>query len=102
MKALPAAAELLTLSAIELSHRLQSREVKAVDLMKTTLERIDEVNPKVNAIIALRKGKPIQLLILAPDPIYIDKYICGCSSRYIAVRLLAISCCSSYYYISIT
>lgn len=49
MKALPAAAELLTLSAIELSHRLQSREVKAVDLMKTTLERIDEVNPKVNA-----------------------------------------------------
>ena len=64
MKALPAATELLTLSAIELSHRLQSREVKAVDLMKTT-----------HAIIALRKGKPIQLLILAPDPIYIDKYI---------------------------
>ena len=62
MKALPAAAELLTLSAIELSHRLQSREVKAVDLMKTTLERIDEVNPKVNAIIALPKGKPLRFV----------------------------------------
>ena len=54
MKTIPA--EALTLSAIDLSRRLHSREITAVELLKATLERIDEVNPKIRAIIALQKG----------------------------------------------
>ena len=54
MKTFPA--EILSISAIELSRRLHSREVTAVELMKATLARIDDVNPKVRAIVALRKG----------------------------------------------
>ena len=55
MKTVPA--EILSISAIELSRRLHAREVTAVDLLKMTLDRIDEVNPKLHAIISLRKGK---------------------------------------------
>lgn len=46
----------LTLSAIELSRRLHSREMKATELLQITLDRIDEVNPKIHAIVALEKG----------------------------------------------
>ena len=56
--------EILTLSAIELSRRLHSREVTAVQLLTATLNRIDEVNPKINAIIALRKGKQMTIACL--------------------------------------
>lgn len=48
--------EMLSLSAVELSRRLHSREISSVDLMQATLDRIDEVNPQLRAIIALRKG----------------------------------------------
>jgi Asp-tRNA(Asn)/Glu-tRNA(Gln) amidotransferase A subunit family amidase len=46
----------LTLSAIELSRRLHSREMKATELLQITLDRIDEVNPNIHAIVALEKG----------------------------------------------
>eukprot|EP00956_Cyclotella_meneghiniana_P001202 scaffold1350_cov56-Cyclotella_meneghiniana.AAC.15 len=55
MKTIPA--ESLTLSAIDLSRRLHSREITAVELLKATLERVDEVNPKIRAIIALQKDR---------------------------------------------
>ena len=48
--------EILSISAIELSRQLHAREVTAVELMKTTLDRIDDINPKINAIVVLRKG----------------------------------------------
>mmetsp|Transcript_1480 Transcript_1480/g.3350 ORF Transcript_1480/g.3350 Transcript_1480/m.3350 type:complete len:530 (-) Transcript_1480:217-1806(-) len=49
--------EVLSVSAIELSRRLHSREITAVELLQTTLDRIDDVNPKLRAIIALRKDR---------------------------------------------
>ena len=52
MKTFPV--EILSISALELSRRLHSRELTAVELMETTLDRVDEVNSSVNAIIALR------------------------------------------------
>mmetsp|Transcript_32539 Transcript_32539/g.68425 ORF Transcript_32539/g.68425 Transcript_32539/m.68425 type:complete len:519 (-) Transcript_32539:3821-5377(-) len=55
MKTIPA--EILSISAVELSRRLHSREIKAVDLLTTTLDRIDDINPKVRAIVALRKDR---------------------------------------------
>lgn len=58
--------EVLTLSAIELSHRLHSREVTAVDLLAATLKRIDEVNPKIHAIIGLRIGRKSMFFLVGP------------------------------------
>ena len=54
MKTFPA--EILSISAIELSRRLHAREITAVEVLRTTLDRIDNVNPKIRAIVALRKG----------------------------------------------
>ncbi len=48
MKTIPP--EALTISA--LSRWLHSREITAVELLKTTLDRIDRVNPKIRAIVA--------------------------------------------------
>lgn len=56
MKTIPTASEILSISAIELSRRLRAREITAVGLLRATLDRIDRVNPDVNAIVALRKG----------------------------------------------
>jgi amidase len=48
--------DILSLSAIELSQRLHSRKITAVELLTATLKRIDDVNAKICAIIALRRG----------------------------------------------
>jgi amidase len=45
--------EIHNLSAIDLSQKLRSREISAIEVMQATLARIHDVNPKVNAIIAL-------------------------------------------------
>lgn len=55
MKTFPA--EILSISAIELSRRLHAREITAVEVLRTTLDRIDNVNPKIRAIVALRKDR---------------------------------------------
>ncbi len=47
-------AGLIDKSALDLSAMLASRQVSAHELMRATLERIDAVNPQVNAIVALR------------------------------------------------
>ena len=40
-------------SATELAQRLRAREISAVEVMKAFLGRIEEANPKINAIVSL-------------------------------------------------
>ena len=37
--------------AVELAHRIRSRELSCVEVMQAHLAQIDRVNPKVNAIV---------------------------------------------------
>ena len=53
MRIAPPDSSILQHSAINLSHLLHSRQVKAVDLMHETLQRIEDVNPKINAVVSL-------------------------------------------------
>ena len=46
--------ELTRMTADDLSHRIATREVSAVEVMEAALERIEAVNPRFNAIVALR------------------------------------------------
>ena len=45
--------ELVSLSAVELRHRIGTKEVSPVELLDACLERIEEVNPAVNAVTAM-------------------------------------------------
>ncbi|KAL3826514.1 hypothetical protein ACHAXA_004351 [Cyclostephanos tholiformis] len=45
---------ILNLDAIALSRAIESRTVSCAELMKATLDRVDEVNPRCNAMILLR------------------------------------------------
>jgi amidase len=45
--------ELCFLPAVELAHRLRTRELSAVEVMQAHLTQIDRVNPQVNAIVTL-------------------------------------------------
>ena len=46
--------DLLSLNAGGLSAQMAARQVSAAELMRATLDRIDAVNPAVNAIVSLR------------------------------------------------
>ena len=46
--------ELLNWDASELSEALAARKISAVELMQATLDRIEAVNGKVNAVVSLR------------------------------------------------
>lgn len=52
--------ELLTRPAVDLVSQMAKGEVSAVELMRATLLRIDQVNPNVNAIVSMRD--PDQLM----------------------------------------
>jgi amidase len=45
--------------ARELAAQLESRELSAVELMRAFLERIERVNPRVNAIVTLRPAEEL-------------------------------------------
>jgi amidase len=46
--------EIKDLGAVALSERLARREVSAAEVMAATLDRIERVNPRLNAIVSLR------------------------------------------------
>lgn len=48
------ASNIVDLSAIDLSAAIHARKLSCVELMKACLDRIDAVNPSVNAIVALQ------------------------------------------------
>src|SRR5262245_34923091 len=45
--------------AHELAARIRGRELSPVELMRATLARIDAVNPKLNAFVALRPAEEL-------------------------------------------
>ncbi|MDF0600050.1 amidase [Psychromarinibacter sp. C21-152] len=51
--------DVLDLSALELSGMLERRELSVPELVGLTLDRIEAVNPAVNAIVSLRDRSPL-------------------------------------------
>ena len=45
--------ELVSLTAVELRRRIGTKEISPVELLEACLERIEEVNPAVNAVTAM-------------------------------------------------
>ena len=45
--------ELVSLSSVELRRRIGTKEISPVELLEACLERIEEVNPAVNAVTAM-------------------------------------------------
>ena len=52
--------ELFFAPAAELAARVRARELSPVDLMHATLERIDALNPRVNAIVSIRPAEQLR------------------------------------------
>jgi amidase len=51
---IPPAADVCRLSAVELGHKLRQRELSSREVVAAFLDRIDALNPTVNAIVSLR------------------------------------------------
>ncbi len=51
--------DLTTLSATELSRRIARRDVSAREVMAAHLDRIEEINPGINAIVSLRPARDL-------------------------------------------
>ncbi len=58
---------LTDLSATELSARLAAREVSAAEVVAAVLDRIEAVNPKINAIVSLRPRDDLMAEARAAD-----------------------------------
>ncbi|ANT53589.1 amidase [Mesorhizobium amorphae] len=57
--ALPAAGEICRLSAVELADRIRRRQLSVREVVAAFLDRIEAVNPQVNAIVSLRERSDI-------------------------------------------
>ena len=60
-------ADMLSLSAGDLSRRIAERAVSCRDLMKASLQRIDELNPRFNALVSLRPADELMAQADARD-----------------------------------
>jgi amidase len=47
--------QIATLSAVELNHRLQRRELSAVEVVEACLSRVARLNPAINAVVTLNE-----------------------------------------------
>ena len=45
--------ELLALSTVELRRRIGTKEISPVELLEASLQRIEKINPAVNAVTAM-------------------------------------------------
>lgn len=59
--------ELHYLSATEMSELLRTRQMSAVELVETHLSRIEEINPRVNAIVTLTADRALQAAAKADE-----------------------------------
>ena len=57
MTGLPLAADIVALSARDLSRAIHARAVSCVEVMTAYLDRIDAVNPQVNALVSLPRAR---------------------------------------------
>lgn len=58
-RAMDAMDDLLTLSAVELSRRVVTRELSAEALTRLCIARLDHVNPRLNAVVATRYSEAL-------------------------------------------
>ena len=68
----PPADDICRLSAVELGRKLRRRELSSREVVAAFLDRIDKVNPTVNAIVSLRdrddiNGAETEVASLAPN-----------------------------------
>jgi len=59
--------EILNRDAVDLAAMIARREISAAELMEATLARIDEVNPKLNAIVSMTSGEAAMDMARAAD-----------------------------------
>lgn len=59
--------ELLNRDAVDLAAMIARREISAAELMETTLARISDVNPKLNAIVSMIDGEAAMDMARAAD-----------------------------------
>ena len=52
--------DLLTRSATELLEMMRRGDLSSSDLVRATLERIDTVNPTLNAVVSLDRDRALQ------------------------------------------
>ncbi|TIV31291.1 MAG: amidase, partial [Mesorhizobium sp.] len=57
--ALPAAGDICRLSAVELADRIRQGQLSVREVVSASLDRIEAVNPLVNAIVSLRERADI-------------------------------------------
>jgi amidase len=50
-------ADLWRLSAIDLARRIATKEISCVDVIEAHLERIEAVNPRINAVVKVLAGE---------------------------------------------
>ena len=55
----PSDAEILSWDAATLSESIRKQRISCQDLMRATLDRIDAVNPKCNAIVLLQERETL-------------------------------------------
>jgi len=65
--------DILTRSAVDLVSQMARGDVSAVELMRATLLRINQVNPVVNAIVSLRDADQLMAEALKADETPIDQ-----------------------------
>jgi amidase len=51
--------EITALDAVALSHAIKTRRVSCVEVMNAYLDRIERLNPRVNAIVSMRDREPL-------------------------------------------
>jgi Asp-tRNA(Asn)/Glu-tRNA(Gln) amidotransferase A subunit family amidase len=67
--------ELLALSAVELRRRIGSKEISPVELLDACIERIERINPAVNAVTAVcydrarKEAKAAEQAVVKGEPL---------------------------------
>jgi amidase len=64
---MPATHDILALSATDLSRRIAAREISCTELMRSSLARIESLNPRFNAIVSLREPEALLAQARARD-----------------------------------
>ena len=53
--------DLVSLPIFELSKKIKSKEISVVELIKSTLQQIENLNPKINAFITVVMKRQLNL-----------------------------------------
>ncbi len=65
--------DILQLDAISLSRAIEAKKISCFELMRATLDRMNDVNPRCNAIILLRDGEELMAEARRADDVATDR-----------------------------